>query len=77
MGQIDEVFFGSFFGHNNKPKSHSAKKDDTPKIIHFAIVKYVEEESLNKLLDVKQAQTLINNYLIKKEIKNLIINIIP
>ncbi len=66
MGQIDEVFFGSFFGHNNKPKSHSTKKDDTPKIIHFAIVKYVEEESLNKLLDVKQAQTLINNYLIKK-----------
>jgi hypothetical protein len=66
MGQIDEVFFGSFFGHNNKIKSYSKKKDDTPKMIHFAIVKYVEEESLNTLLDVKQAQTLINNYLIKK-----------
>ena len=66
MGQIDEVFFGSFFGHNNKIKSYSKKKDDTPKMIHFAIVKYVEEESLNTLLDVKQSQTLINNYLIKK-----------
>ena len=76
MGQIDEVFFGSFFGHNNKPKSHSTKKDDTPKIIYFTIVKCVEEESLNKLLDVKQAQTLINNYLIKKENINWIINII-
>ena len=53
MGQIDEVFFGSFFGHNNKPTSLSAKKDDPPQIIHFALVKYVEEESLNKLLDVK------------------------
>ena len=65
MGQIDELFFGSFFGHNNKIKSYSKKKDDNPKIIHFAIIKYVEEESLNILLDCKQAQTLINNYLIK------------
>ena len=23
MGQIDEVFFGSFFGHNNKIKSYN------------------------------------------------------
>ena len=66
MGQIDEVFFGSFFGHSNKNKSYSKKKDTSPKIIHFAIVKYVEEESLNILLDVRQAQTLINNYLAKK-----------
>ena len=65
MGQIDEIFFGSFFGHNNRFKSFSKKKDDNPKIIHFAIIKYVEEESLNILLDCKQAQTLINNYLIK------------
>ena len=65
MGQIDEVFFGSFFGHSNKIKSYSKKKDDSPKIIHFAIIKYLEEESLNTLLDCKQAQTLINNYLIK------------
>ena len=67
MGQIDEVFFGSFFGHNNnnKIKTYSKKKDDTPKMIHFAIIKYVEEESLNTLLDCKKAQTLINNYLTK------------
>ena len=65
MGQIDEVFFGSFFGHNNKNKSFSKKKDDSPKIIYFAIIKYVEAESLNILLDGKQAQTLINNYLLK------------
>lgn len=65
MGQIDEVFFGSFFGHNNKNKSYSKKKDNSPKRIYFAIVKYVEEESLNILLDGKQAQTLINNYLLK------------
>ena len=68
MGQIDEVFFGSFFGHNNnnnKIRSYSKKKDNSPKLIHFAIIKYVEEESLNILLDCKQAQTLINNYLIK------------
>ena len=66
MGQIDEVFFGSFFGHNNnKIKSYSKKKDDSPKMIHFAIIKYVEEESLNTLLDCKKAQTLINNYLTK------------
>ena len=65
MGQIDEVFFGSFFGHNNKIKSYNKKKDDSPKIIYFAIVKYVEEESLNILLDGKQAQNLINNYLSK------------
>ena len=65
MGQIDEVFFGSFFGHNKNIKSYSHKKDDTPKIIHFAIIKYVEEESLNILLDCKKAQTLINNYLTK------------
>ena len=66
MGQIDEVFFGSFFGHNNnKFKTFSKKKDDSPKIIYFAIIKYLEEESLNILLDCKQAQTLINNYLSK------------
>ena len=65
IGQIDEIFFGSFFGHNNKFKSYSKKKDDNPKKIHFAIIKYVEEESINVLLDCKQAQTLINNYLIK------------
>ena len=68
MGQIDEVFLGSFFSHSNKIKSYHKKKDDTPKIIHFAIVKYVEEESLNILLDVRQAQTLINNYLQKKKL---------
>jgi len=65
MGQIDEVFFGSFFGHNNKNKSFSKKKDDSPKIIYFAIVKYVEAESLNILLDGKQSQSLVNNYLLK------------
>ena len=54
MGQIDEVFFGSFFGHYNKNKSYSKKKDDSPKVIHFAIIKYVEEESLNILLDCKK-----------------------
>lgn len=63
MGQIDEIFFGSFFGHNNKIKIKSKKEDSSPKIIHFAIVKYLEEESLNILLDNKQAQMLINNYL--------------
>ena len=63
MGQIDEIFFGSFFGHNNKIKIKSKKEDTSPKIIHFAIVKYLEEESLNILLDNKQAQMLINNYL--------------
>ena len=63
MGQIDEIFFGSFFGHNNKIKIKSKKDDSSPKIIHFAIVKYLEEESLNILLDNKQAQMLINNYL--------------
>ena len=71
MGQIDEIFFGSFFGHNNKNKSFSKKKDDSPKIIYFAIVKYIEEESLNILLDGKQAQTLINNYLLKTRNYNL------
>ena len=63
MGQIDEIFFGSFFGHNNKIKIKSKKEDTSPKIIHFVIVKYLEEESLNILLDNKQAQMLINNYL--------------
>ena len=63
MGQIDEIFFGSFFGHNNKMKSYSKKDDSSPKLIHFAIVKYLEEESLNILLDNKKAQMLINNYL--------------
>ena len=63
MGQIDEIFFGSFFGHNNKIKSNIKKDDSTPKLIHFAIIKYLEEESLNILLDNMQAQKLINNYL--------------
>jgi len=63
MGQIDEIFFGSFFGHNTKIKSNIKKDDSSPKLIHFAIIKYLEEESLNILLDNKQAQILINNYL--------------
>ena len=63
MGQIDEIFFGSFFGHNNKIKSNIKKDDSTPKLIRFAIIKYLEEESLNILLDNMQAQKLINNYL--------------
>ena len=65
MGQIDEVFYGSFFGHNTNIKTFPKKKYNNPNIIYFAIVKYVEEDSLNKLLDCKEAQTLINNYLIK------------
>ena len=65
MGQIDEVFYGSFFGHNTSIKAFSKKKYNNPKIIYFAIVKYVEEDSLNTLLDCKEAQNLINNYLIK------------
>ena len=63
MGQIDEIFFGSFFGHNTKIKSNTKKDDSSPKLIHFAIIKYLEEESLNILLDNMQAQKLINNYL--------------
>ena len=63
MGQIDEIFFGSFFGHNTKMKLYSKKDDSSPKKIHFAIIKYLEEESLNILLDNKKAQMLINNYL--------------
>jgi hypothetical protein len=63
MGQIDEIFFGSFFGHNKNLKSSSNKSETTPRLIHFVIVKYLEEESLNILLDNKQAQILINNYL--------------
>ena len=63
MGQIDEIFFGSFFGHNTKIKSNTKKDDSSPKLIHFAIIKYLEEESLNILLDNKQSQMLINNYL--------------
>ena len=63
MGQIDEIFFGSFFGHNSKMKLYSKKDDSSPKKIHFAIIKYLEEESLNILLDNKKAQMLINNYL--------------
>ena len=66
MGQIDEVFFGSFFAHNTDGiKTFWRKKNNNPKIIHFAIVKYIEEESLNKLLDCKEAQILINKYLTK------------
>ena len=65
MGQIDEIFYGSFFGHNTSIKTFSKKKYNNPKIIYFAIVKYIEEDSLNTLLDCKEAQTLINNYLIK------------
>ena len=71
MGQIDEVFFGSFFGHNSKIKSGQKKSDSTPKIIHFAIIKYLEEESLNILLDNKQAQILINNYLYNQRNVNI------
>ena len=61
MGQIDDIAFGSFFGHNKNKK----KNNNEPKLIHFAIVKYVEEESLNILLDFKKAQKLINDYLEK------------
>ena len=71
MGQIDEVFYGSFFGHNTNMKTFLRKKDGNPKIIRFAIVKYVEEESLNTLLDCRKAQTIINNYLIKSRNYNL------
>ena len=63
MGQIDEVFFGSFFGHNKNIKNNSKNEDSSPKLIHFAIIKYLEEESLNLLMDNKKAQILINNYL--------------
>ena len=70
MGQIDEVFFGSFFGHN-KLNINPKKSDSTPKKIHFAIIKYLEEESLNVLLDNKQAQILINNYLYNQRNVNI------
>ena len=63
MGQIDEIFFGSFFGHNKNIRPNSKKEDSTPKLIHFAIIKYLEEDSLNILMDNKKAQILINNYL--------------
>ena len=63
MGQIDEIFFGSFFGHNKNIRPNFKKDDSTPKLIHFAIIKYLEEDSLNILMDNKKAQILINNYL--------------
>lgn len=55
VGQIDNVSLGSYF---NK-KGSKAKR----KIVHFAIVKFVDEESLEELLDQKATQKKINNYL--------------
>ena len=71
MGQIDDIFFGSFFGHNNKINMNNKNENSSPRLIHFVIIKYLEEDSLNKLLDNKQAQMLINNYLYNKRNVNL------
>lgn len=55
VGQIDDVSLGSYY---NKKGSKNKRK-----LIYFAIVKFIEEEALIALLNQKETQIKINNYL--------------
>ena len=69
IGQVDEVELGSFF---NRKGSKSKRR-----IVNFAIVKFLEEESMNKLLDPSITQRAINNYLENRKNKNIDLNYDP
>ena len=63
VGQVDDVKQGSFF---NRKGSKSKRR-----VVNFAIVKFVEEESMTKLKDTKLVQRAINNYLDNKRNRNI------
>ena len=69
IGQIDRVDLGSFF---NRKGSKNKRK-----IVKFAIIKFIEEESLNNLMNQYKTQLLINEYLEKIRNKDIDINYDP
>jgi hypothetical protein len=69
-GQIDTVELGSYV-------NQKGYKNQKGKIVNFAIVKFVEEEGLEKLLSQKSMQVKINEYIEIKRSRRLQLNYDP
>lgn len=63
MGDIDEIQIGSYIN-----KKGSKKKR---KIVNFALIKFMDEESLNFLMKRHQAQMKINEYIENRKNKKI------
>jgi hypothetical protein len=69
-GNIDKIELGNYV-------NQKGYKNQKGKIINFAIVKFIDEESLDKLLNSKSMQTKINNYIENKRNRKLQLNYEP
>jgi hypothetical protein len=69
IGQIDEIELGNYINKKGLKKHH--------KIVYFAIVKFVDEESLILLLDQYKTQIKINQYIEVRKNKSVHISYDP
>jgi hypothetical protein len=63
LGQIDEIELGNYINKKGLKKHH--------KVVYFAIIKFLDEESLTGLLDQYSSQIKINQYIEKRKNKSV------
>ncbi len=66
IGQIDTIEIGSYIN-----KKGSKKKR---RVVNFALIKFIDEDSLDRLMNRNQAQLMVNDYIENKKNRSVSLN---